>query len=80
MKTRHAAALALVGWYLMAPLSLQTNLPISEWNHIGSYDKATDCEDGRVALAEKNKHDPQKYRLILLSECIASDDPRLKEK
>jgi hypothetical protein len=40
MTRRHAAALALVGWYLMAPpmkgsvsaLSVDLNAPISEWD------------------------------------------------
>jgi hypothetical protein len=77
MKPCHAAALALVGWYLMVPLTERTILPIAQWNHIASFDTADECERNRVVLAEKNQHDPAKRSLIVQSECIASDDPRL---
>jgi hypothetical protein len=77
MKPRHAAALALVGWYLMVPPSEHVNLPISRWNHIASFDTADKCEADRVNSEKGNRDDPAKHKLILLSECIASDDPRL---
>ncbi len=54
MKLRHAAALALTGWYLMiAPThhDRQTHewitdltAPISEWSLTGSFDAANDCK------------------------------------
>jgi hypothetical protein len=55
MNLRHAAALALVGWYLMLPLvngdaSPATQLPLSEWTQEGSFDRAEDC---KRALAER---------------------------
>ena len=51
MKLRHAAALALVGWYLMLPPDQNPALParditapISEWVRVGSFDSAVACE------------------------------------
>jgi hypothetical protein len=46
MKLRHAAALALVGWYLMAPPMsswpgtpwIDPNAPLSKWQFIGRID------------------------------------------
>jgi hypothetical protein len=49
MNPRHAAALALVGWYLMvAPRSQDhtafvPSAPLSQWDLIGSYDTAAQC-------------------------------------
>ena len=62
MKPRHAAALALVGWYLMVPQiqSEKQNLigPFTEshepdfpnWHQVGSYDTAAECEAARAQL------------------------------
>jgi hypothetical protein len=43
MKFHHAAALALVGWYLLFPILdpkswKPIQLPLSKWDHKGSYD------------------------------------------
>jgi hypothetical protein len=87
MNLGHAAALALVGWYLMIPPKHIKNLrptvsahaPLCEWTVIQPFDKATDCDQelkrrimdcGNCPLDE----------LWLSAQCIASDDPRLKEK
>jgi hypothetical protein len=55
---RHAAALALVGWYLMLPpmeaneqgvlISLNLNAPISKWDVSGSYDSPSECRAARA--------------------------------
>jgi hypothetical protein len=86
MKLRHAAALALASWYLMAP---QVNLPsskISEWIHLETYDSSRECETGLAkmikaadATAATKMNDPAIGFAISfhLAECIASDDPRL---
>ena len=52
MNLRHAAALALVGWYLMMPPgNLNTcpdsNTPISEWEVSASFDTATQCTSAK---------------------------------
>lgn len=57
MKLRHAAALALAGWYcLIAPPvrrgsdALNPDAPLSQWNLHASYDSARDCERERRDL------------------------------
>jgi hypothetical protein len=91
---RHAAALALVGWYMMIPPLSRTvrfevdyGAPLSAWPIMRSFDNAERCEDYR-------SHELEKYRAsaaaaptnilqtfsnaMLFSQCAASDDPRLK--
>ncbi len=128
MKPRHAAALALVGWYLMTPppeINLATHLPTGRpdlsapfrfWQDDGSFDSAKECnaelesnlngimqleikihkehrsEQQESALDEQmdqQLHSPKgfshglhHYGLTAAenARCIASDDPRLKEK
>jgi hypothetical protein len=111
MKPRHAAAFALVGWYLMLPpavmpktgdpitwITYDSSAPIYQWNHMDSFDHAGDCEAARKALLDKTKENasivvPEKMsqadvkrsldeRVLnaVSAECIATDDPRLKEK
>jgi len=54
MKFHHAAALALVGWYLMVPPlfkhGVNVNAPVSEWDHRQAFDTADACEKARVGL------------------------------
>ena len=56
MNLRHAAALALVGWYLMVPQpdppEKTANTPLSEWKriHMGTFVSPSDCEKEREAL------------------------------
>jgi hypothetical protein len=52
MNLRHAAALAVVGWYLMIPPSgsdhkPDTNAPLSRWTIVvrGSFDTARQCDE-----------------------------------
>jgi len=54
MTFRHAAALALVGWYLMLPPLSQTvrfevdyKAPLNSWQIMRAFDKAEACEDYR---------------------------------
>jgi len=42
MNGRHTAALVL-GWYLFTPPP-GAEAPIAEWNHVGSFDTARECE------------------------------------
>ena len=57
MKPRHAAALALVGWYLMTPpiapgaldnpqqaQLIRASAPLSEWGIVHSFDTADECK------------------------------------
>jgi hypothetical protein len=93
MNRRHAAALTLVGWYLMAPpissvkskrnpssglYDAYSTRPLGAWEIDGSYDTAREC---RAALDKANQQAKQGCPdCSALAECIATDDPRLKEK
>jgi hypothetical protein len=98
MNSRHAAALALVGWYLMVPPIASRTGPINrdalleKWETWFAFDTAAECQAriktianaaiGRlkaqpVAIAtEQRISDLQ----AISARCVASDDPRLKEK
>ena len=106
MKACHAAALALVGWYLTVPLfslrrlaeansRIQVNLnaPLGWWFSFGEYNSRSLCEAARAkniqqdAKLEDNflkTKPPNELQGIEQMDkqalCIASDDPRLKEK
>jgi hypothetical protein len=61
MKLRHAAALALAGWYLIMPptgrtLRVGLAAPLSQWRTVGTFNSADDCESGKrkgLPLLEK---------------------------
>ena len=105
MNLRHAAALALVGWYILAPppalfheVERGSRAHIRLWRRKGNqYASATACE--RALKKLKAQIERQKegnswnaaemdanlssttmngYQGVLLAECIATDDPRLK--
>jgi hypothetical protein len=96
VKLHHAAALALVGCYLMVPPSFDSTVPLSQWLTLGIFDTAKECESRRVTLndpafqaalakAAAKKGWVWKNRSLGLSrieaaQCVASDDPRLKGK
>ncbi len=97
MNLRRAAALALVGWYLMLPPNQPlppyaplTNVPLSRWSISSAYDAADDCNAAQNAVVTKgNRERPkQKYGSVdwgvsvalVYAQCVATDDPRLKEK
>jgi len=90
MKLRHAAVLALVGWYLMVPpwRSAQTahpipdsDAPLSKWITEGTFDSAVGCNRYLMSiLMSSNPADPafQNKLRAQAAKCVASDDPRLK--
>jgi hypothetical protein len=91
MNRSHAAALALVGWYLMIPVPGYWNDPLSKWSHFDSYDTATECASVQRRMIEKTSRpdwDPgagkfsaaDLHRSFAHSECISTDDPRLKDR
>jgi hypothetical protein len=88
MKLRHAAALALVGWYLLAPPlykgEVDEKAPLKEWTVLQSFGTVTECSQWLSVLLHKANLDPAtrtvvKHRLLAAS-CMSSDDPRLKRK
>ncbi len=74
MKPSHAAAFALVVWYLMRPplphlnphaVHKDTAGALRGWKRVGSFPTQKECEAHRANPWER---------------CVASDDQRLKEK
>jgi hypothetical protein len=67
MKLRHAAALALVGWYLMAPpfpkgehrYEPDTSVPLSQWIRRASFDSAAECEAHKTNWLDALKKNPE---------------------
>ena len=64
LNSRHLAALALVGWYLMMPPDsskiphdVDTNTPISRWITVTSFDTEDSCEKALTDL-QNNQQDP----------------------
>jgi hypothetical protein len=91
MKLRHAAALALVGWYLLMPpvvsgggtIYADRSVPFSKWTIHGTYDTAQHCEAVKaqeVKAAKQKQGEAQSYAFeaSYYSECVETDDPRLK--
>ena len=50
MKPRHAATLALVGWYLLMPPSFDSTIPLSKWNRINTFDSADKCRTFELTI------------------------------
>jgi hypothetical protein len=90
MNPRHAAALALVGWYLMTPPyavdsagraipgTINTKAQLSDWlayNHV--FDSLGECDKERRANPSFFKDDPVRYQANKTALCVRTDDPRL---
>ena len=91
MKPYNAAALALVGWYLMVPpWSDLDSYFVYQWFQVGSFDSASACEQGRRMMINRFMGDIQKnpsnteavhgFDAFYYSQCLAGDDPRLDGK
>jgi hypothetical protein len=85
MDPRHAAAFALVACCLMVPPARDGKLldvPLANWSQFDSFDSAAECRNAGYDWIEKQKKhgDRDKIASAYAFECIASDDPRLKEK
>jgi hypothetical protein len=90
---RHAAALALLGWYLMTAPShpnrgiFDARAPLSQWHWRASFDTASECMKERAAQIQRGNKLARVFgtsdgamSLAAIYRCIATDDPRLKEK
>jgi len=72
VKLRHAAALALTGWYLMTPpltydgprygFTVQSDAPLSKWVVTDAADSASECEQGHYALVKDSGKTMDKAR------------------
>lgn len=68
---RHAAAIALIGWYLIVPQLYDGHLigplldrpghspDLAHWNNDGSYDTAAECEAARSQLVLVDPNNPR---------------------
>ncbi len=86
MKPRHAAALALVGWYLIVP-SKEEKPPY--WNAIGeSFESEKNCEKAAARIQQEAygrsaiDTDPNQdvFKLWQLQNIECSDDPQVTGK
>ena len=90
MRTRLAAALVLVGWYLLTPPigvdnagnaipgSMNTAAPLSDWLAVNTvFDSLTQCKKARRDLAAFQKSDPVRHDADVHGLCVKTNDPRL---
>jgi hypothetical protein len=104
MTRRHAAAILGVGWYLLVPPALMPrfpgehepdlNAPISQWEQLGQFDDASQCEHERSNLGlqladpktlademqQRSWYGDYARKRLDASKCIEMDDPRLQGK
>ena len=92
MNRRHAAALALVGWYLMVPPRKPDGwpglkAPLLEWTvEGGEFSSAQNCESsiGKLLTDLGKQYDSsenERYRKSLMAAmCVDRNDPRVKGK
>src|ERR1700675_3996937 len=94
MKPLHAAALALVGWYLMvppvrgAPGEILEHAPLSQWDVYNQYDSKAECENSILSDRDIQENMKQcsngdcaiNVALPGYGRCIAANDPRLKNE
>ena len=93
MSFRHAATLALVGWYLMLPpmgsvesrRNPSTGLyvaystePLDAWEIAGTYKTTADCKKALDHADQLARQNCPDCSAV--ASCIESDDPRLKSK
>jgi hypothetical protein len=64
VRFRHATALALVGWYLLAPPSIgaggrtyapDPNAPLTLWTEVASFSSQRDCEKAKRDMQPKSE-------------------------
>ena len=62
MKYRHAAALVLVGWYLLmpplinAPYKVDTEAPLTSWKVYQTFNTAEECRKSLLSMQAKYQH------------------------
>jgi hypothetical protein len=81
------SAVEVAGRYLMAPPMREPNAPLSEWMILDPFDSADACKRGRSNLLDSALKIKRRSHALagsalwnFSSLCIATDDPRLKEK
>jgi hypothetical protein len=86
---RHAAALALVGWYMMMPPTGRdypmgnVDAPLTQWKKRATvYRDQAECEHvlDRIRRNTNAKNKQTAVRYYKQAQCVSADDPRLKPK
>jgi hypothetical protein len=93
MNPRRAAALALVGWYLMLPPThgsfshFYTDEPLSKWCRGNYFETLDGCKQRQrqriqefVAAGQKETQRLKDAAYWTKGQCVDEDDPRLKGK
>jgi hypothetical protein len=89
MKAHHAAALALVGWYLMLPPTGRdyptgnVDAPLTQWlKRPTTYRSKDECEHVLDRdIRRTNSQNRQVWvNIYKQAQCVSADDPRLKTK
>jgi hypothetical protein len=91
MKPHHAAALVLVGWYLLlppwiAPNKFDARAPMSKWEQSGKFDSVAQCKVMLSALVDWYADHPEEKeaswfrRLYRKAQCVSAEDARLEGK
>jgi hypothetical protein len=82
MKVRHAAALTLVGWYLMLPptdgtgrFRLNLDAPIARWEIDTGFDTARECEQQKILDSNDYVHLYSEPKLKHLTEVLEGKLP-----
>jgi hypothetical protein len=62
MRSLHATAFALVGWYLIAPLldnagNVLVSTPLTQWQIIASFDSAHACQESKSNVMQTSQSD-----------------------
>jgi hypothetical protein len=95
MNPRHAAALAVVGWYLMLPpfvkgpdgaRRVDSKAPLAQWSIDKSFESRDACEQAKSglqspdqSLAPSAANVELRNATLAALQCVPSDDPRLKK-
>ena len=86
---RHAAALAIVGWYMMMPPTGRdypmgnVDAPLTQWSERATtYRDRAECEHvlDRIRRNTNAKNKQTAVRYYKQAQCVSADDVRLKPK
>jgi hypothetical protein len=91
-----AAAVGLIGWYLMIPpprqidskLQINYTAPIEKWVQLRLFDSRSECEAARSAyaknppggIADMLSSKAEERAVMQAARCIAASDPRIAEQ
>ena len=85
MKLRHAAAVALAGWFLITPPPqsnghYDTSAPLSKWKIEGGAGTREQCKETQALLSARaiKEGRPSDIVEIKHAQCVSMDDPRLE--